>query len=220
MQLTCLSYPLNDKIVQLVKVLKCRPADLLGWNANDILTEDDTDTDITLEITKAGNAPWGEEIEEESVNIKLYGSLPAGITLNAIADLIGAEEIPAVWLTDDRKFIALKVKDLIMYPRYLEGDILIVMITPNCHNGGEALVFTDGAEATFRQVQHHDDGSLTLTPYNPEYAPRTPTNRELPGPPFLLLSKCEDRCGKNKNEAVAWVQRLLSITTASPDRYG
>lgn len=154
-----------DKIVQLAKVLKCTPSYLLGWNANDTLTEDDIGADIAIEIT--------EECEEETVKIKLYGSLPAGIPVDAIADVIGDEEIPASWRADGQKFIALKVKDLSMYPRYLEGDILIVRITPNCHNGSDAIVYTDGTEAVLRQVHQNDDGSLTLKPYNPEYPPKT-----------------------------------------------
>lgn len=150
-----------DKIVQLAKVLKCSPAYLLGWNANQIIPEEEIGDYIV------------KDIAEETAKIKLYGSLPAGIPLDAVADVSGDEEIPASWLADGQQFIALKVKDLSMYPRYLEGDILIVKITPYCHNRGDALVYTDGAEAVLRQVQHHDDGSLTLITYNPEYPPKT-----------------------------------------------
>ncbi len=87
--------------------------------------------------------------------------------------MIGDEEIPAAWLADDREFIAFKVKDVRMYPRYLAGDLLIVRITPNCRNGSDALVYADGTEAVLRQVQQNDDGSLTLKSYNPEYPPKT-----------------------------------------------
>jgi repressor LexA len=87
--------------------------------------------------------------------------------------VIGYEEIPAAWQADGQQYIAVKVKDVSMYPRYLAGDILIVRITPNCRNGADALVYADGAEAVLRQIHHHDDGSLTLEPYNPEYAPKT-----------------------------------------------
>jgi transcriptional regulator with XRE-family HTH domain len=54
-----------DKIVQLANVLKCSPADLLGWDANQIIAE---------ESEAEGWAEGGAE----TVKIKLLGSLPAG----------------------------------------------------------------------------------------------------------------------------------------------
>lgn len=162
-----------DKIVQLAKVLKCSPADLLGWDANQIIAEEESGADIAIDNAEdCEDESWQEGVEE-TVKIKLLGSLPTGIPFDAVTDVIGYEEIPTAWMSDGRQYIALKVKDVSMYPRYLAGDILIVRISPNCRNGGDALVSVDGAEAVLRQIHHHDDGSLTLEPYNPEYAPKT-----------------------------------------------
>jgi repressor LexA len=162
-----------DKIVQLAQVLKCSPADLLGWDTTQRITEAGCGADIAHDIAEESEAESWEEGNEETAKIKLLGSLPAGIPIDAVTDVIGCEEIPAAWLADGQQYIALKVKDVSMYPRYLAGDILIVRITPNCRNGGDALVYADGAEAVLRQIHHHDDGTLTLESYNPEYAPKT-----------------------------------------------
>lgn len=162
-----------DKIVQLAKILKCTPSYLLDWDANHTLAEDDIGADSAIEIAEESEDENWEEDEEETVKIKLFGSLPAGIPLEAVTDVIGDEKIPASWRADGQEYIALKVKDISMYPRYMEGDLLIVRITPNYCNGSDALVYTDGPEAVLRQVHQNDDGSLTLKPYNPEYPPKT-----------------------------------------------
>lgn len=158
-----------DKILQLAKVLKCSPADLLGWDMDQIIAVEDNETGIAEECEEVS---W-EDDDTETVKIKLLGSLPAGIPIDAITDVIGNEEIPAAWLADGQHYFALRVTDVSMYPRYLDGDILIVRITPNCRSGSDALVYANGAGAVLRQVQHNDDGSLTLKAYNPEYAPKT-----------------------------------------------
>ncbi len=158
-----------DKIVQLAKVLKCSPADLLGWNPNQIAAE----VDSMIDISEDDDHDCWDDGSEEKVKIKLLKSLPAGIPIDAITDVIGNEEIPAAWLADGQHYFALRVTDVSMYPRYLDGDILIVRITPNCRSGSDALVYANGAAAILRQIHHHDDGSLTLIAYNPEYAPKT-----------------------------------------------
>lgn len=154
-----------DKIVQLAKVLKCSPADLLGWDTNQLPLEDAIKVINSITIT-------GEN-EEEKAKIKLLGSLPAGVPIAAVTDVIGYEEIPAAWQTDGRHYIALRVADISLYPRYLEGDILIIRLTPKVRNGCDAIVYLDGTDATLRQVQTNDDESLTFKPYNPEYPPKT-----------------------------------------------
>lgn len=147
-----------DKIVQLSKVLQCRPDYLLGWDENQIIAADDSEVDE----------------EEETVKIKLFGSLPADLPLEAVTDVIGEEEIPAAWVKDGQKYISLKVNDISMYPKYIEGDVATVLITPNCPNGADVLVSIDGSpEAILRQLHQNDDGSITLKPYNPEYPPKT-----------------------------------------------
>ena len=67
---------------------------------------------------------WIMGLEEEneynnSIMIPVYGSIPAGIPLEAIEDIQGHEDIPVNWLKGDKKYIALKIKGDSMYPKYL-----------------------------------------------------------------------------------------------------
>ncbi len=112
-------------------------------------------------------------IPTDTITINVYGSVPAGQPIEALEDVIGYEEIPEVWTRFGKEFIALKVKGDSMYPKYFEGDTVIIEVTPDCNNGQDAVVYVNGYEATLKEVQKNEDGSITLKPFNPEYPPKT-----------------------------------------------
>lgn len=148
-----------DKIVALADVLKCSPDTLMGWNHQPLQTAETAGT--------VGGA------DDAKVTINIYESLPAGLPFDANANVIGTQPIPAAWLADGDTYIAYRVKDISMYPRYLEGDLVIAKVTPDCPDGQDALVVADRPEAILRQVHHDRNGALTLTAYNPEYPPKS-----------------------------------------------
>lgn len=112
-------------------------------------------------------------IPSDTITIKVYGSVPAGQPLECIEDIIGHEEIPASWTRFGKEFIALVVKGDSMYPKYFEGDVVIIEVTPDCNNGQDAVVYVNGYDATLKEVHKNDDGSVSLKPFNPEYPPKT-----------------------------------------------
>lgn len=141
----------SDKIELLSELFNTTPAYLMGWDANVEKVPMDTDT----------------------ITIKVYGSVPAGQPIEALENIIGYEEIPAAWTRFGKEFIALVVKGDSMYPKYFEGDTVIIEVTPDCNNGQDAVVYVNGYDATLKEVHKNDDGSITLKPYNPEYPPKT-----------------------------------------------
>jgi SOS-response transcriptional repressors (RecA-mediated autopeptidases) len=112
-------------------------------------------------------------IPTDTITIKVYGSVPAGQPIEALEDIIGYEEIPVAWTRFGKEFIALVVKGDSMYPKYFEGDTVIIEVTPDCNNGQDAVVYVNGYDATLKEVHKNDDGSITLKPFNPEYPPKT-----------------------------------------------
>lgn len=112
-------------------------------------------------------------VPTDTITIKVYGSVPAGQPIEALEDIIGYEEIPVAWTRFGKEFIALVVKGDSMYPKYFEGDTVIIEVTPDCNNGQDAVVYVNGYDATLKEVHKNDDGSITLKPYNPEYPPKT-----------------------------------------------
>lgn len=114
----------------------------------------------------------GETKNRRSVRINVYGSIPAGIPLEAIEDIQGWEEIPSEWTRGGKQYIALIVKGDSMYPKYLEGDVVIIQVQPDCENGQDCACYVNGYNATLKRIEKGAN-QITLTPINPNYAPQT-----------------------------------------------
>ncbi len=113
------------------------------------------------------------------VQIPVLGSIPAGIPLEAIEDIVDWEDIPKAMCSGGKEFFALKVKGDSMWPDFLEGDIVILRKTPSCETGDVCAVLVNGDEATLKTVKFAEDGSLTITPKNPSYPPKTFTPEQI-----------------------------------------
>lgn len=105
--------------------------------------------------------------------IKVYGEVPAGIPIEAIEDIQDFEDISYKEFDRNKQYIGLKVKGDSMYPKYLDGDTVIIEVTPECESGDDAVVYVNGYNATLKKVVKNDNGSITLVPLNTNYAPRT-----------------------------------------------
>jgi repressor LexA len=58
-----------------------------------------------------------------------------------------------------------------MSPKYIEGDIVIVLKTPDCESGQDAIVYVNGYDAELKRL-HKKDGGIVLQPLNSEYLPK------------------------------------------------
>ena len=113
------------------------------------------------------------------IRIPVLGSVPAGIPLEAVEDVIDWEEIPKAMCNGGKEFFALRVQGDSMWPDYLPGDTVIVQRMPVCDSGDDCIVYVNGYDATLKQVKLDADGSVTIVPRNPNYAPRTYTSKEV-----------------------------------------
>ena len=137
---------------KLASALKITPLELLNW---------DTDfKPVRFSDTKYAY-------------IDVYGTVPAGTPIEAVEDIIGEVEIPVSMFRGGKDFIALKVKGSSMYPRYIEGDIVVVELTSDFTSGQDVVVYVNGYEATLKKIYKNDDGTITLKPINPEYMEMT-----------------------------------------------
>lgn len=137
-------------------------ADHFGMKKSDIIEDDPTYFSTST-------------IPKQAIRINVYGAIPAGVPIEAIEDIEDWEEIPAEMGVGGKEFIALKVKGDSMYPKYLEGDIVIIQIQPDCESGEDCAVYVNGYDATLKTVKK-SDGKITLQPLNPNYAPKTYTH--------------------------------------------
>lgn len=114
-----------------------------------------------------------EYTNDDLIPIKVYGSVPAGIPVEAIEDITGEVLIPKSYFKGNKEFIALEVKGSSMYPLFLEGDTVIVELTPDFNNGDSAVVYINGFDATLKKIYRNLNGTITLKPVNPEYQEKT-----------------------------------------------
>ncbi len=128
-----------------------------------------------------------EHPQDSVVKIPVLGSVPAGIPLEAIEDIIDYEEIPQSLLSGSKEYFALEVKGDSMWPDYLPGDVVIVRKQPVCNSGDDCIVYINGYDATLKQVRlNEDEHSMTIVPRNQSYPPRTYTQEEIQALPVTI----------------------------------
>lgn len=111
------------------------------------------------------------------IRIPVYGSIPAGIPMEAVEDILGYEEAPAEWSQGGKNFFALKIKGKSMEPEYRDGDIIIFLAQPDCENNEDCAVAINGNDWTFKRVEKISGGVL-IKPLNPEYETRFFTEQQ------------------------------------------
>lgn len=142
-------------------------------------------TDYLLGCGDREKAPT-QKGERQAIKIPVLGSVPAGIPIEAIEDILDWEEIPASMCSGDREYFALQVQGDSMWPDYLTGDVVIIRKTPSCESGDDCVVYVNGYDATLKQVKLGEDGSLSIIPRNQNYAPKTYTAEEVRSLPVSI----------------------------------
>lgn len=143
---------------QIARALDTTPAHLMGWEDKKINWNDN------VKPTK---------FNRDVVSIPVLGSVPAGIPVEAIEDIIDTIEIPKEWIESGAEFIGLKVTGTSMYPMYLDGDTVVIEIKHDCESGQDAIIYVNGYDATLKTVIKNADGTITLKPRNPEWQAKT-----------------------------------------------
>lgn len=123
--------------------------------------------------------PMARKTQGNAVRIPVLGRVPAGTPIEAIEDIIDWEEIPEQMVSGGRTYFALQVSGDSMYPKYLDGDVIIVRQQSQCTSGNDCVVYVNGYDATLKTVKLNADGGLTLQPINPSYSPHTYTAEEV-----------------------------------------
>lgn len=127
-----------------------------------------------ISISELTGEPEKAEKKPQYKTINVYGSVPAGIPIEAIEDIQDTEDIAfSKGYVPSKDYLGLIVDGDSMYPKYLKGDTIIVEVTPQCENGEDCVVYVNGYDATLKTVIKNEDGSITLRPINPSYPPTT-----------------------------------------------
>ncbi len=150
-----------------------RLAELFSVSLDDLMRNQRTDPE------------WDGALQE-GVRIPVLGTVAAGVPLEAVEDVVDYEEIPLAWTRGGRTYFGLKVRGNSMYPKYMDGDTVIVRKQETCENRQDCVVYVNGYDATLKTVILHEDGSLTLQPQNPTYPPTTYEKHNVEELPVLV----------------------------------
>ena len=125
---------------------------------------------------------------KKGVLIPVLGTVPAGIPVEAIEDILDWEEI-----TEDMaatgEFFALKIKGHSMEPKIGDGDIVIVRIQSDVDSGSIVIArIGNDEEVTCKKLLKNKDG-VTFVPFNPSYEALYYTNEQIHTFPVTIMGK-------------------------------
>lgn len=128
------------------------------------------------------------------VKIKVLGRVAAGIPIEAVEDVIDYEEIPEE-MAKNGEYFGLKIQGDSMYPRIIDGDVVIVKRQSYAVNRDIVIVLINGDDGTCKQYYRFDD-HIELKPFNPMYKPLVFTKEEVDRLPVQILGKVVELRGK------------------------
>ena len=134
-----------------------------------------------------------------SAVVFIYGTIPAGIPMECIEDVIDTEEIPIDMLKGGKQYFGLKVKGDSMEPEYLDGDTLILLKQEDCESGDDCVVMINGFDGTFKRVFKNEQG-IVLQPLNNKYSPMVYSNEDIQNLPVRILGVVEEIRRKKKRK--------------------
>ena len=155
------AYPRIDKIEMM--------ANYFGINKSDLVEEHFT------------------EEKTQGIKIAVLGTVPAGIPIAAVEDILDYEEIPKSW-ENQGEFFGLKIKGDSMLPILTDGDIVIVRKQSTADNGDTVIAMVNGYDATCKRYERSNNG-IMLIPNNSSYTPTFYTNEEIESLPVTIIGK-------------------------------
>lgn len=161
----------------------------LGISLEDLLKLMDNQQIILSE--KAPNFENNSNRTTSSAIVFVYGTIPAGIPMECIEDIIDTEEISADMLRGNKEFFGLKIKGDSMEPEYLDGDTIILEKVDDCESGDDCVVMVNGNDGTFKRVFKNENG-IILQPLNNKYQPLIYTNEQIENLPVRILGVVEE----------------------------
>ena len=175
----------QKSIFKLANVLDVSEAWLMGL---DVPMERNFDKNITGLDQKSNN----------SAVVFVYGTIPAGVPMECIEDIIDTEEISADMLKGNKQYFGLKIKGDSMFPDYLDGDTIILEKVEDCESGQDCVVMVNGNDGTFKKViKNEENQTIRLQPINtqldekgnPLYEPITFTKEDIEKLPVRIIGR-------------------------------
>ena len=172
--------------VELSKILNLSKSTIAMYEVGERKPDHETMKRISELFGVSMDYLYGKE-KPSPTKIPVYGTVAAGIPLEAIQDIEDYEEI-----TEDMartgEFAALKIKGNSMLPRFTPGDVVIVRLQEDVNDGDIAIVIVNGDEATCKKIKKTPEGVMLIST-NPDYEPMFYTNQEIAELPVRIWGK-------------------------------
>lgn len=152
-------------------------ADFFNVDLNYLLGKTDKTTKLIFET----------ENQNQVIKIPVLGTVPAGIPISAIEDILDYEDVPQSW-SNQGDFFGLRIKGNSMYPKLENGEIVIVKKQSTADNGDVVIAMVNGDDATCKRYKRMDTG-IMLTSDNSEYSPMFYTNEQVQSLPVTIIGK-------------------------------
>lgn len=141
------AYFMGNKMPRMDRIKKL--ADHFGCNVSDLVDDKSIEDQVT------------------AVAIPVLGTVPAGVPIEAIQDILGYEEIPKI-MADTGEFFCLRVEGNSMYPLLYSGETIVIKKQETADNGDIVVALVDNEETTVKRLKKVSDG-IILEAENPEY---------------------------------------------------
>ena len=141
------AYFMGNKMPRMDRIKKL--ADHFGCNVSDLVDDKSIEDQVT------------------AVAIPVLGTVPAGVPIEAIQDILGYEEIPKI-MADTGEFFCLRVEGNSMYPLLYSGETIVIKKQETADNGDIVVALDDNEETTVKRLKKVSDG-IILEAENPEY---------------------------------------------------
>lgn len=164
----------QDGIYLLAKALNVSEAWLMGL-------------DVPMQRITTNIQPLDKETKSSAI-VFIYGTIPAGVPMECIEDIIDTEEIDSDMLKGGKQYFGLKIKGDSMYPEYLDNDTIILEKVDDCESGDDCVVMVNGNDGTFKRVFKNQNG-IILQPLNNNYQPMIYTNEQIEELPIRVIGK-------------------------------
>lgn len=144
--------------------------------------------DVPMERNFDKNIKTEDKNISDSAVVFVYGTIPAGIPMECIEDIIDTEEISADMLHGGKKYFGLKIKGDSMSPEYINNDTIILEKVDDCESGDDCVVMVNGNDGTFKRVFKTENG-IILQPLNNNYQPMIYSNEQIETLPVKVIGK-------------------------------
>ena len=134
-----------------------------------------------------GRTEENTQEKKSSTKIPVLGTIPAGIPIEAVEEIVDYEEISTEMATRG-EFFALKVKGDSMSPLINDGDVVIIKKQDDAESGKICVVMINGFDATLKEIKKEENG-LWVLPKNPysDFSPKFFTNEEINKTPIKVI---------------------------------